>query len=157
MAIPYQTAKVKSANMFAMAIWDLTAKFNSCQYFLLYGILYTHYTHTQPRDPCPAYPVISYAFNISEDSGNFIATISHTGNTSVNINGSDYDLLHNQVYCLTVEATNAVGSSHSEEILLCKSMYYYLSSMSDRTQNTIMLSNVVKIWAMICGLKSNIS
>ena len=27
-----------SANMFEMAIWDPTAKFNSCQYFQLYGI-----------------------------------------------------------------------------------------------------------------------
>ena len=37
MAIPYQTAKLKSANTFAMAIWDPTAKFNSRQYFQLYG------------------------------------------------------------------------------------------------------------------------
>ena len=99
---------------------------------------HTIHTHTQPRDPCPAYPVVSYAFNISDDNGNFIATINHTGNASVNINGSDYDLLRNQVYRLMVEATNAVGSSHSEEILLCKSMYYYLSSMSDRMQNNIL-------------------
>ena len=38
MAILYRTAKFKSANMFEMAIWDPTAKFNSCQYFLLYGM-----------------------------------------------------------------------------------------------------------------------
>ena len=37
MVIPYQTTKFKSANMFAMAIWDPTAKFNSRQYFRLYG------------------------------------------------------------------------------------------------------------------------
>ena len=37
MAIPYQTAKFKSANRFKMAIWDPTAKFNSHQYFQLYG------------------------------------------------------------------------------------------------------------------------
>ena len=36
--IPYRTAKLKSANTFAMAIWDPTAKFNSHQYFRLYGI-----------------------------------------------------------------------------------------------------------------------
>ena len=36
-AIPYQTAKLKSANTFAMAIWDPTAKFNSRQYFRLYS------------------------------------------------------------------------------------------------------------------------
>ena len=29
MAIPYQTAKFKSTNMFAMAIWEPTTKFNS--------------------------------------------------------------------------------------------------------------------------------
>ena len=33
MAIPYQTAKLKSANALAMAIWDPTTKFNSHQYF----------------------------------------------------------------------------------------------------------------------------
>ena len=38
MAIPYRTAKLKSANTFAMAIWDPTAKFNSHQYFRLYGM-----------------------------------------------------------------------------------------------------------------------
>ena len=37
MAIPYRTAKFKSANIFAMAIWGPTAKFNSRQYFRLYG------------------------------------------------------------------------------------------------------------------------
>ena len=39
MAIPYQTAKFKSTNTFAMAIWDPTAKFNSRQYFRLYSSL----------------------------------------------------------------------------------------------------------------------
>ena len=37
MAIPYQIIKFKSANTFAMVIWDPTAKFNSRQYFWLYG------------------------------------------------------------------------------------------------------------------------
>ena len=41
MAIPYRTAKLKSANIFVMSVWDQTAKFNSCQYFRLYGILLT--------------------------------------------------------------------------------------------------------------------
>ena len=36
-AIPYRTAKFKSANIFAIAIWGPTAKFNSRQYFRLYG------------------------------------------------------------------------------------------------------------------------
>ena len=40
MAIPYRTAKFKSANIFAMGIWGPTAKFNSCQYSRLYGILF---------------------------------------------------------------------------------------------------------------------
>ena len=40
MVIPYQTAKFKSANIFAMAILGPTAKFNSHQYFWLYGILF---------------------------------------------------------------------------------------------------------------------
>ena len=38
MAIPYRTAKFKSANIFAMAILGPTAKFSSRQYFRLYGI-----------------------------------------------------------------------------------------------------------------------
>ena len=39
-AIPYRTAKFKSANIFAIAIWGPTAKFNSRQYFRLYGIMH---------------------------------------------------------------------------------------------------------------------
>ena len=39
MVIPYGTAKFISTNIFAMASWDPTAKFNSCQYFRLYGML----------------------------------------------------------------------------------------------------------------------
>ena len=37
MAIPYRTAKFKSANILSIAIWGSTAKFNARQYFRLYG------------------------------------------------------------------------------------------------------------------------
>ena len=37
MAIPYRTAKFKSANSLAIAILGSTAKFNARQYFRLYG------------------------------------------------------------------------------------------------------------------------
>ena len=37
MAIPYQTAKFKSANIFTMAILGPTTEFNSRQYFWLYS------------------------------------------------------------------------------------------------------------------------
>ena len=40
MAIPYQTAKLKSANIIVMPVWEQTAKFNSRQYFWLYGTLF---------------------------------------------------------------------------------------------------------------------
>ena len=39
MAIPYQTTKFKSAIILAIVILGLTAKFNSCQYFQVYGIM----------------------------------------------------------------------------------------------------------------------
>ena len=39
MAIPYRTAKFKSANILAIAILGSTAKFNARQYFRLYGML----------------------------------------------------------------------------------------------------------------------
>ena len=39
MVIPYRTTKFKSANIFSMAILGPSAKFNSCQYFRLYGML----------------------------------------------------------------------------------------------------------------------
>ena len=39
MAIPYQTAKFKSANILLIAIWGSTAKFNARQYFRLYGMI----------------------------------------------------------------------------------------------------------------------
>ena len=42
MVIPYRTAKFKSANILALAILGSTAKFNSRQYFRLYGITVTH-------------------------------------------------------------------------------------------------------------------
>ena len=38
MAMPYRTAKFKSANILLIAIWGSTAKFNAHQYFWLYGI-----------------------------------------------------------------------------------------------------------------------
>ena len=38
MAIPYRTGKFKSANILVIAILGSTAKFNSHQYFRLYGI-----------------------------------------------------------------------------------------------------------------------
>ena len=40
LAILYWTAKFKSANMFAIAIWDPMTKFNFRQYFRLYGIMW---------------------------------------------------------------------------------------------------------------------
>ena len=45
MAIPYRTAKLKSANIFVTAVWDQTAKFNYRQYFWLYGTCF--YMHTK--------------------------------------------------------------------------------------------------------------
>ena len=46
MAIPYQTTKFKSANILAIAILGSTTKFNSRQYFRLYGST-TIWTHKQ--------------------------------------------------------------------------------------------------------------
>ena len=37
MVIPYRTTKLKSANILGIAILGSTAKFNSRQYFWLYG------------------------------------------------------------------------------------------------------------------------
>ena len=52
MVIPYWTAKFKSINIFAIAIWGPLAEFNSCQYFQLYGILYTLSGMCVPRWKC---------------------------------------------------------------------------------------------------------
>ena len=49
MAIPYQTTKSKSANIFAMAIWSPSTKFNSYQYFQLYSN-YKQLTLSQQTD-----------------------------------------------------------------------------------------------------------
>ena len=51
MAIPCQTAKFKSANIFSMAILGPTAKFDSCQYYRLYGMPLNHsvHVHIMPR------------------------------------------------------------------------------------------------------------
>ena len=40
MAIPYRTAKSKSANVHAKVIWDPNVKFNSQQFFRLYGSVF---------------------------------------------------------------------------------------------------------------------
>ena len=48
MAIPYGTAKFKSANILVITIWGSTAKFNSRQYFRLYGI----YTSNRKNSLC---------------------------------------------------------------------------------------------------------
>ena len=54
MAIPYRTAKFTSANILAIAILGSTAKFNSLQYFRLYGILRNKYAlyHNSPVCEC---------------------------------------------------------------------------------------------------------
>ena len=52
-AIPYRTAKFKSANIFAIAIWGPTAKFNSRQYFRLYGMHVGIETHSLASRPLP--------------------------------------------------------------------------------------------------------
>ena len=36
--LPNHQILIKSSNIFAMVIWGPTVKFNSCQYFWLYGI-----------------------------------------------------------------------------------------------------------------------
>ena len=75
----------------------------------------------QPRDPCPAYPVTSYTFNITEgNTHDFVTSLKqHKGNNSLILNESN-DLVPNQVYQLVIEATNIVGSTASDGILFCK-------------------------------------
>jgi hypothetical protein len=66
MAIPYRTAKFKSANILAIAILGSTAKFNSRQYFRLYGTL-LHRGSVLPRPfqhsgpPCLQCPYLPHA------------------------------------------------------------------------------------------------
>ena len=64
MAILYRTAKSKSANILAIVILGSTAKFNSHQYFRLYGILlriYLQYTRSL-RVGCILLPIITKQF-----------------------------------------------------------------------------------------------
>ena len=81
-------------------------------------------THTQPRDPCPAYPVGRYNFTITErDTDQLVTSVTHTGNISLVV-GRRNGLVANRIYMLTIEALNAVGSSISEdEILFCKHIH----------------------------------
>ena len=74
----------------------------------------------QPRDPCPAYPVTSYTFNITEGNiRDYVTSKQYKGNNSLILNESN-GLVPNQVYQLVIEATNIVGSTASDEILFCK-------------------------------------
>ena len=94
-------------------------------------------THTQPHDPCPAYPVGSYNFTITErDTDQLVTSVIHTGNISLVVGGSN-GLETNQIYMLMIEAMNTVGSSISEdEILFCKHIHiwtkYGLLTLSTR-------------------------
>ena len=55
MAIPYQTSIFKSANAFVIAIWGPTTKFNSCQYFRLYGMCANLNMHDRMRNMTKKY------------------------------------------------------------------------------------------------------
>ena len=76
--------------------------------------------HSQPRDPCPSYPVTIYNFTVTErETDRLVTSVPHTGNISLVLDSSK-GLVANQVYLLTIEAENRVGSTISEDILLCK-------------------------------------
>ena len=87
MAIPYRTTKFKSANIFTMAIWGPTAKFNSRQYFWLYGMhntctcsnnfywIHTYWIHTYCTYLLDTYLLDTYLLYI------LIVLIVHTYNT----------------------------------------------------------------------------
>ena len=65
MAIPYRTAKFKSANTLAIAILGSTAKFNARQYFRLYGMSST--SSTNPLTSCGATKVSNTQEVYSQD------------------------------------------------------------------------------------------
>ena len=95
---------------------------HSFSYTRLHAHTHTH-THTimrlQPRDPCPSYRVNSYNFTITErDTDRLVISVLHTSNASLLVDSSQ-GLIANQVYLLTIEAMNTVGSTISEDILLC--------------------------------------
>ena len=81
---------------------------------------HAHNVGIQPRDPCPSYKVISYNFTITErDTDRLVTSVLHTSNASLFVDSSQ-GLVANQIYLLTIEAENTVGSTISEDILLCK-------------------------------------
>ena len=62
--IPYQPAKLKSANIFAMGILGPTTKFNSRQYFWLYCII-----------PSPLYIRRKRKLGAEHETNHYIATV----------------------------------------------------------------------------------
>ena len=78
---------------------------------------------TQPRDPCPSYPVISYIINITETfTNNFLMSVN-IGNSFLVLNDT-HGLVPDQVYRLVIEVGNIVGRTLSEDILLCKFVFH---------------------------------
>ena len=67
MAILYRTAKFKSYNTFEMAIWNPTAKFNSCQYFQLCSILHCGKVLARSRCSTLPCPFSACAYDIGKD------------------------------------------------------------------------------------------
>ena len=70
----------------------------------------------------------SYTFNITErDTNTLTASIRHTSTLPLVVDGSN-GLVPDQVYRLVIEAENSVGSTLSEEILICefKSTFLYV-------------------------------
>ena len=61
MAIPYRTAKFKSANIFVSVAQDQTTKFKDCQYFRLYGILYSKYSRLHSHVKHHIFMYLSFA------------------------------------------------------------------------------------------------
>ena len=117
-AIPYRTAKFKSANIFAIAIWGPTAKFNPRQYFRLYGIcictyVRIHLVHVTSH----AHDLLTHAHNIKSGRGWKLNQFAHCHTSHGEVDSSlaehhlslsaffRYEILHSKFLLLVLNFT----------------------------------------------------
>ena len=84
------------------------------------ALLCTHMIIQSSTDPCPAYPVSSYKFHVTEWYTNrLVSNTTRTSELDMFILDGSNGLTRDQIYSLVIEAVNSVGGTFSEEIQLC--------------------------------------
>ena len=136
MAIPYRTAKFKSANILTIAILGLTAKSNSCHYFWLYGshpnihnYVYIYLIHAVQYCLCGAHSGSPQLCMYIREQNKVFKMSGHDGQPIPKLVGHLLHLLHllghatesrslsvSSLYCMLVQLELLVGCTKKPQI-----------------------------------------